>query len=211
MPCVIGLETDDFFWLLELFQVQVTRQCGQPMITFSERSRLFDRLFLRKLRLLQWLCFTCICILGIEKPKNSCCCCSELIINEIMELGFDFTSDLGVKVAMKTDIHPSSPTVAVSSYKDVVVVVVLREKQHRCCFHCFFSTIVFLLCSFVCIFYPRIIKTISLYHETFTDPLQLPNRTPDQLLGLQLLYRKQNDLYAWKEESMLSTLNTSFT
>lgn len=211
MSCVIGLETDDFFWLLELFQVQVIRQCGQPIITFSERSRLFDRLFLRKLRLLQWLCFTCLCILGIEKPKNSCCCCSELIIDEIMELGFDFTNELKLLCRL-ISIRALLPSlVSVSSYKDVVVVVVLREKQHRCCSHCFFSAVVFLLCFFVCIFYPRIIKTISLYHETLTDPLQLPNRTPDQLLGLQLLYRKQNDLYAWKEESMLSTLNTSFT
>ena len=183
------------------------------MITFSERSRLFDRLFLRKLRLLQWLCFTCLCILGIEKPKNSCCCCSELIIDEIMELGFDFTNELGVKVAMKTDIHPSSPTVAGECFvlQRRSCCCCSKRKQHRCCFHCFFSAVVFLLCFLVCIFYPRIIKTISLYHETFTDPLQLPKRTPDQLLGLQLLYRKQNDLYAWKEESMLSTLNTSFT
>lgn len=99
-------------------------------------------------------------------------------------------------------IRAPLPSLAcVSSYKDVVVVV-LREKQHRFCFRCFFSAVVFCFCFFVCIFYSRIIKTISLYHETFTDPLQLPNRTPDQLLGLQLLYRKQTDLYAWKKVPM---------
>ena len=150
VSCVIGLETDDFFWLLELFQVQVTRQCGQPMITFSERSRLFDRLFLRKLRLLQWLCFTCICILGIEKPKNSCCCCSELIINEIMELGFDFTSELGVKVVMKTDIHPSSPTVAGECF-------VLQRRSCCCCSKrkaasMLFSLFLFYYCFFALFF-----------------------------------------------------------
>lgn len=135
---------------------------------------LFDHLFLRKLRLLRWLCFTCLCIFGTEKPKNSCCCCSKLIVNEIMELGFDFANELGVKVTMETDIHPSSPTVA-------GVCFVLQRRS--CC------------CS-------RIIKTISLYHATISDPLQLPNRTPDQLLGLQLLYRKQTDLYAWKKVPM---------
>lgn len=96
---------------------------------------------------------------------------------------------------------PLPSLVSVSSYKDVAVVVVLREKQHRCCFHCLFSAVVFLLLFLFLYFLSRIIKTISLYDETFTDPLQLPNRTPDQLLGLQLLYRKQTDLYAWKKES----------
>lgn len=121
-----------------------------------------------------------------------------------MELGFDFANELGVKVAMETDIHPSSPTVA--------GVCFVLQRRSCCCskrkeasilfslflFCCFF----FCFCFFVCIFYSRIIKTISLYHETFTDPLQLPNRTPDQLLGLQLLYRKQTDLYAWKKVPM---------
>ena len=165
---------------------------------------MFDHLFLRKLRLLWWLCFTCLCIFGTEKPKNSCCCCSKLIVNEIMELGFDFANELGVKVAMETDIHPSSPTVAgvcfvlqrrsccCSKRKEASILFSLF--LFCCCFFCF--------CFFVCIFYSRIIKTISLYHETFTDPLQLPNRTPDQLLGLQLLYRKQTDLYAWKKVPM---------
>ena len=124
-----------------------------------------------------------------------------------MELGFDFTNELGVKVAMKTDIHPSSPTVAGECF-------VLQRRSCGCCSKrkaasMLFSLFLFCCCFFALFFglyffYPRIIKTISLYHETFTDPLQLPKRTPDQLLGLQLLYRKQNDLYAWKEETCLA-------
>ena len=36
---VLLVPKQTIFWLLELFQVQGTRQCSQPMITFSERSR----------------------------------------------------------------------------------------------------------------------------------------------------------------------------
>ena len=104
---------------------------------------------------------------------------------------------------METDIHPSSPTVAGECF-------VLQRRSCCCCSKrkaasMLFSLPLFCCCFFAFIFFlyflSRIIKTISLYDETFTDPLQLPNRTPDQLLGLQLLYRKQTDLYAWKKES----------
>ena len=102
--------------------------------------------WLRKLRLLQWLCFTCLWILGIEKPKNSCCCCSELIIDEIMELGFDFTNELGVKVAMKTDIHPSSPTVAGECF-------VLQRRSCGCCSKRKAASMLFSLFLFCCCFF----------------------------------------------------------
>lgn len=144
MSCVIGLETDDFFWLLELFQVQVIRQCGQPMITFSERRRLFDRLLLRKLRLLQWLCFTCLCILGIEKPKNSCCCCSELIIDEIMELGFDFTNEL--KLLCRLISIRAAPTVAGECF-------VLQRRSCCCCSKRKAASMLFSLFLFCCCFF----------------------------------------------------------
>ena len=72
-----------------------------------------------------------------------------------MELGFDFANELGVKVTMLWRLisirAPLPSLVCVSSYKDVVVVV-LREKQHRFCFRCFFSAVVFLLLLF-CLYF----------------------------------------------------------
>lgn len=137
-----------FFWLLELLQVQDTRQCSQPMITFSKRSRwiVFVWSFVSpKIKVLRWLCFTCICIFGTEKPKNSCCCCSKLIVNEIMELGFDFANELGVKVAMETDIHPSSPTVA--------GVCFVLQRRSCCCSKRKAASTLFSLFLFCCCFF----------------------------------------------------------
>ena len=64
-----------------------------------------------------------------------------------MELGFDFANELGVKVAMETDIHPSSPTVA-------GVCFVLQRRS--CCCSTFkrkAASILFSLFLFCCCFF----------------------------------------------------------
>ena len=70
-----------------------------------------------------------------------------------MELGFDFANELGVKVAMETDIHPSSPTVA--------GVCFVLQRRSCCCskrkaasilFSLFLVAVVFLLLLF-CLYF----------------------------------------------------------
>ena len=70
-----------------------------------------------------------------------------------MELGFDFANELRVKVAMETEIHPSSPTVA-----GLCFVV---QRRSCCCskrkaasilFSLFLVAVVFLLLLF-CLYF----------------------------------------------------------
>lgn len=69
-----------------------------------------------------------------------------LLGDEIMELGFDFTNELGVKVAMKTDIHPSSPTVAGQCF-------VLQRRSCCCCSKRKAASMLFSLFLFCCCFF----------------------------------------------------------
>ena len=62
-----------------------------------------------------------------------------------MELGFDFANELGVKVAMETDIHPSFPTVA--------GVCFVLQRRSCCCSKRKATSILFSLFLFCCCFF----------------------------------------------------------
>ena len=62
-----------------------------------------------------------------------------------MELGFDFANELGVKVTMETDIHPSSPTVA--------GVCFVLQRRSCCCSKRKAASTLFSLFLFCCCFF----------------------------------------------------------